>query len=241
MKVVLFSHSGRVTSYSYHPDVIKFTVRMKSAITFNPGCHFYVFNQSHLFRYNFLRSYTALPFYCLPENSRGGVSEITFLVPRQDFNASAFLRLKSNQRILLDGPYGKLQDLTCYRNVILAAKGVGLAAIFPLAMDLATRRAHDHRLRDKQDQIFSKQADIEEKLAASDGTDLEQLSQKKAQFDQEEGMLFRTKLHRDEVQKVVVFWSLESNEQMNWAQDQLKILNALDSQKVFDIPCRRFS
>ncbi|KAL6887155.1 hypothetical protein HDV57DRAFT_488156 [Trichoderma longibrachiatum] len=228
LRVLFFTHSGRVVSCKRYPDVIQLTIKLKTAVKPYPGCYFYVFGSSHFLRFNFLHSYSAIPLAYLPEESRG-VSEITLLILSHDFFPQSF-RIRHGQRVLLDGPYGKRLDLRGHQNVVLAAKGAGLAAILPLALDLAARRDHDNRVRDQMQQIFMKQQTVVRKLAISDGPESEKLSQRKAELAQEQSRLSTAELHRDSVKKVDIFWSLESNDQMDWAQDYLQGLKSLDPQ-----------
>ncbi|KAL6695126.1 hypothetical protein J3F84DRAFT_395351 [Trichoderma pleuroticola] len=225
--------TGRIVDHSYHPDVIKLSVKLKTAIKFYPSCQFYIFEPSYFLGFNLLRSHTALPFYYLPAESRGSASEITLLIPRLNINTSTSLNLKNGQRILLSGPYGKKEDLGCYRNVVFATKGVGLAAVLPLALDFATRRDHDKRIRNRWQQIFRNQQALEKELAISDGSKFESLSQQNAELGRERDALSKTKLYLD-----------KSNDQMEWAGEQLRALQALDPQKIFFVvwcgyPCPR--
>ncbi|KAL7905999.1 hypothetical protein GGI35DRAFT_488223 [Trichoderma velutinum] len=228
IKALFFFHSGRVVKYNYHPDVIKLSVKLTAAVKFYPGCHFVVFEPSDFCRFNLLHSYTALPFYYVPAESRGSVSEITLLIPRPNNNTPTFLKLKNGQKILLSGPYGKMEDLGCYKNVVLATKGVGLAAVLPLALNFALRRDHDIRMRNRWQQIHKNRQTVEKELAISDGSRFESLSQRNAELERERDSLSKTKLYRDKVKRIDLFWSLESNDQMEWAVEQLKALQALD-------------
>lgn len=238
----LFSfHSGRILDHSYHPDVIKLSVKLKTAIKFYPSCQFYVFEPSYFLGFNLLHSHTALPFYYLPAESRGSASEITLLIPRLNINTPASLKLKNGQRILLSGPYGKKEDVGCYKNVVFATKGVGLAAVLPLALDFAIRRNHDKRIRNRWQEIFKNQQALEKELAISDGSTFESLSQQNVVLGRERDALSKTKLYLDKVKKVDLFWSLESNDQMEWAGEQLRALQALDPQKVVELPFEHLS
>ncbi|KAF3060547.1 hypothetical protein CFAM422_011315 [Trichoderma lentiforme] len=244
IRSLFFFHSGRILDHSYHPDVIKLSVKLKTAIKFYPSCQFYVFEPSYFLGFNLLHSHTALPFYYLPAESRGSASEITLLIPRLNINTPASLKLKNGQRILLSGPYGKKEDVGCYKNVVFATKGVGLAAVLPLALDFAIRRNHDKRIRNRWQEIFKNQQALEKELAISDGSTFESLSQQNVVLGRERDALSKTKLYLDKVKKVDLFWSLESNDQMEWAGEQLRALQALDPQKTFFVvwcgyPCPR--
>lgn len=104
--------------------------------------------------------------------------------------------------------------------------------MLPLALDLAARRHHDNLVRDEVQQIFTRQQAVIKQQAASDGLGFETLSQQTAELVREQETLSTKKLHRDGVRKVDLFWSLESNDQMEWAQDQLRALKSLDPQNV---------
>ncbi|RYP41517.1 hypothetical protein DL768_010483 [Monosporascus sp. mg162] len=78
--------------------------------------------------------------------SSGFSSELIFLMHKTGDIAKLAKRDKNLQNILIDGPYGQDIKLHEFENVILAAKGMGIAGILPYALHLTSRQLHDHRL-----------------------------------------------------------------------------------------------
>ncbi|EHK48880.1 hypothetical protein TRIATDRAFT_92020 [Trichoderma atroviride IMI 206040] len=208
---------------------LQVTIRLAHPIKLQPGCYFYLFLPAFWFKYDIFQSYTAVAFWCPPEDACGAVTEITFLVSRRGNHGNAISRLREEQTILLDGPYGMDYGLQKYETVILAVKGMGIAATLPLALSLAARQHHDERVRDKLQELASKGKAITKlQSAATTENDLKTIEQTKMDLSKERREFSSKKLHRDSIKKIVLFWSLESNEQLSLVQQQLIALQALD-------------
>ncbi|KAL7955811.1 hypothetical protein V8C34DRAFT_316151 [Trichoderma compactum] len=197
-KVLCYSHSGTILQLYGDADALQVTIRLAHPIKLQPGCYFYLFLPAFWFKYDIFQSYTAVAFWCPPEDACGAVTEITFLVSRRGNHGNAISRLREEQTILLDGPYGMDYGLQKYETVILAVKGMGIAATLPLALSLAARQHHDER-----------------QLAATTENDLKTIEQTKMDLAKERREFSSKKLHRDSIKKIVLFWSLESNEQLS--------------------------
>ncbi|PHH84279.1 hypothetical protein CDD83_2208 [Cordyceps sp. RAO-2017] len=116
---------------------------------------------------------------------------------------------------------------TGWANVILSAKGMGIVGILPLALHLALRRKHDDRIRDRMQQISVEDMDLWKQAKDSSGnSDL--LTRRRSTLAEERAGLSREYLNRDSAKKVIIFWSLEANSQMEWVKDQVKSLQNLD-------------
>lgn len=237
LKVLYSGRSGTILQLYGDADALQLTIRLAHPIKLQPGCYFYLFLPAFWFKYDIFQSCTAMAFWYPPEDACGAVTEITFLLSRRGNHGNAISRLREGQPILLDGPYGMDYGLQKYETVILAVKGMGIAATLPLALSLATRQHHDERVRDKLQELASKgKAIAKQQSAATTDNDLKILEQNKMNLAKERREYSSKKLHRDSIKKIVLFWSLESNEQLSLAQQQLIALQALDPRNVRCIP-----
>lgn len=233
LKVLYSGHSGTILQLYGDTEAVQLTIRLAHPIKLQPGCYFYIFFPAFWFKYDVLQSYTAMAFWYPPEDACRAVTEVTFLLSRRGNHGNAISRLREGQTILLDGPYGMDFGLQKYETVILAVKGMGIAATLPLALSLASRQHHDERVRDKLQELSQKgKAVVKQKLAATADKDFEVLVQNKTDLAKERRELSGRKLYRDSIKKIVLFWSLESNEQLSLAQQQLVALQALDPRNV---------
>ncbi|KAL7917356.1 hypothetical protein ACQKWADRAFT_307016 [Trichoderma austrokoningii] len=229
LKVLYSGRSGTILQLYGDADALQLTIRLTRPIKLQPGCYFYLFFPAFWFKYDIFQSCTAMAFWCPPEDACGEVTEITFLLSRRGNHGNAISRLKEGQTVLLDGPYGMDYGLQKYETVILAVKGMGIAATLPLALGLAARQHYDERVRDKLQELGSKgKAIVKQQAASMTEKDLKTLEQNKMDLAKERREFSSKKLHRDSIKKIVLFWSLESNEQLSLAQQQLKALQALD-------------
>jgi hypothetical protein len=80
--------------------------------------------------------------------SQGKRSDIVFLMSRGGRLHRA-LRLKKDDKLFLDGPYGQDPQLGQYEIVVLVAKGLGIAGIISAALSLVERRQHDLKAKDQ--------------------------------------------------------------------------------------------
>lgn len=100
-------------------------------------------------RYSFLRSY---PLTATWQKDRQGISRntsgLSFLIDTSKQSRKTW-GLSKGQRVLLDGPYRDNFAPESYDIVVLVAEGRGIAAVLPLIINLAARRAHDKSDREK--------------------------------------------------------------------------------------------
>ncbi|KAL7786274.1 hypothetical protein V8C37DRAFT_392444 [Trichoderma ceciliae] len=238
LRVLYSGHSGTIIQRSGDTDALQLTIRLMHPIKLQPGCYFYIFFPAVCVKYDVFQSYTAMAFWYPPESACGAVAELTFLLSRRGNHATAISRLREGQTILLDGPYGMNYGLQKYETVILAAKGMGIAATLPLALSLAARRQHDEHIRDKLEELSKKRKAVVKQHSSAIDKDLESLSQNKSKLAQEQRKFSSKKLYRDSIKKIVLFWSLESNEQLILAQEQLMALQSLDPRnELFIVWC----
>lgn len=232
LRMVFAGHSGQVLQYSRDMDAVTVSIRLKRAIKVRPGCYFYLYLPSRLMRYNFLHSVTAMVYWYPPENDAEEVKEVTFLLSNISYNAATTLRLQEGQFILLDGPYGQDLQLHKQQNLVLAAKGIGIAAILPLALGIAVRRRHDdiHRAKlQKTSYMLEEVVRNKNKLSPNERVPF---LQKEKLLTQQQEELGKKRLHRDAIKKVDLFWTLEDNSQMAWALNELRALKNLDPKNV---------
>jgi hypothetical protein len=149
----------------------------------------------------------------------GLVSNLSFLLSRHGNHSTAISKLSEGNEIFLDGPYGKDLGLTRVDVVVLAGKGMGIAGVLPLALDITLRRQHDTRIKTRIQEIMeSLQQQSDEELS------------------KEVVRLRSTRLFRDATRKVILFWSLDNNSQMEWVETQLRALQLMDPQNVSITP-----
>ncbi|GAB0139085.1 hypothetical protein EsDP_00007300 [Epichloe bromicola] len=124
-------------------------------------------------------------------------------------------QLKEARKLTLDGPYGQDLNLHLYENVFLAAQGVGIAGVLPWALELAQRRHHDNEIRYRIQYLAEEQAKLlrEEKTAFGDR--LEEIRKRRNELMLERKTLRSKRLFLDATTKVVLFWTLEDNLQMD--------------------------
>lgn len=224
IRVSRYSTVAQVESTSDTTDALLCTVRLARAIEVRPGCHFYIYLPQKfpplkaISEYNLLQSFTAMVLWHPTEEPRL-VSSVSFLLSRHGDHATAISQLSEGARVLLDGPYGEHHGLERRENVILVAKGIGIAGILHYALDLAIRRDHDNSVTDKINSLRDQARETAD-------------STLRGRYEKEISHLRQKKLFRDATKKVVLFWSLEKNAQMDWVQRQLMELQGLDSQNV---------
>jgi predicted ferric reductase len=201
-------------------------IMLRKPIAVPPGKYFNIFFPGLMAPYTFLHSHSAVAFWHPPDDSCQRVSNISFLLSRHGSHAVALSQLKRGQRILLEGPFGKDLKLGRFENIIFAAKGIGIAGILPLALELSERKRHDNNIK-KEIEIISEQLD---KLQRQSGTDIN--LEQRLELQKKKSSLRKQPLFRDATTKIDIFWSLESNTQMDVLQDQLRALQSLDPENV---------
>ncbi|KAK7211078.1 hypothetical protein V2G26_018256 [Clonostachys chloroleuca] len=105
--------------------------------------------------------YSAVASWHLPDETHPcrQVSNVPFLFSRHGNHLAALSNLTTDQHIRLEGPFGKNLHLKKFENVILAAQGIGITAVLPLALELAERKRHDDDIKNEIQSIY-KQKDL---------------------------------------------------------------------------------
>lgn len=234
----------RIWRYSVVAEIVRTTetsdatlceVRLERAIQLHPGGYFYIYFTDNtvpllgLFRFNYLRSFTAMAVWHPTEESRL-VSSISFLLSRHCGQASAVARLSEGTTVLLDGPYGQDLRLQTQENVVLVAKGTGIAGILPLALDLGVRKHHDSCIRERIRGLRDRLRAL--KASSTTTSNATANSAQQQEVSSEISELSQIKLFRDTTKKVILLWSLEKNSNMDWVQRELQQLQELDAEHV---------
>ncbi|KAK8144155.1 hypothetical protein G3M48_006241 [Beauveria asiatica] len=229
VRVSLYSTAAEIERLSETTDALLCTVRLTRAVKLRPGCHFYLYFPQNFYallgfsKYNLLQSFTVMALWHPTEEPRL-VSSVSFLLSRHGHHATAISKLGEGSCVLLDGPYGQDLALERQENVILVAKGMGIAGVLHVALDLAIRRFHDNSVKDR----------IEELKKLTRGTlDSAQSSHHRREISE----LRQIKLFRDVTKKVIIFWSLEKNSQMDWVRKQMNELQGLDLHNRLIVVC----
>ncbi|KGQ02889.1 hypothetical protein BBAD15_g11886 [Beauveria bassiana D1-5] len=158
VRVSLYSTAAEVEYLSETTDALLCTVRLTRAVKLRPGCHFYLYFPQNFYallgfsKYNLLQSFTVMALWHPTEEPRL-VSSVSFLLSRHGHHATAISKLGEGSCVLLDGPYGQDLALERQENVILVAKGMGIAGVLHIALDLAIRRFHDNSVKDRIEEL----------------------------------------------------------------------------------------
>ncbi|KAF4496656.1 hypothetical protein FAGAP_7198, partial [Fusarium agapanthi] len=182
-----------------------------------------------------VENHQAMAFWHPPDDvdPEGKSSNVSFLLSHRTANVAALSVLQTGQRILLDGPFGQRLEPHSYENVILLAKGMGIAGILPLALGLAERRQHDNRIRAELQRLTQRSQTLLREEGSADLDARASIARERAEVAKQRVALSRKPLFRDATKKVDLFWSLESNSQMDLVADQLKSLQQLDPDNSF--------
>lgn len=218
--------SAEIVDICGDSSTLKIEVVLRRPVKITPGKYFNIFFPGTLMPYALMHSYSAVAFWHPPDETHPcrRISNVSFLLSRQGSHVVALSNLQRGQRILLEGPFGKGLKLHTFENVILAAKGIGIAGVLPLALELAERRRHDDNLKSE---IQSVSRELDEMQRTSSGT-LDQ----RVELQKRKSSLLRQPLFRDATKKVDLFWSLENNTQMDVIQAELHSLQRLDPDNV---------
>lgn len=102
-----------------------------------PGGYFYVYLSGKLLHYNLLNSYPMMVMWYPPNQESGPdeVKDVTLLVSHRRPRLRS-VRFATGDRLLIDGPYGHDLELQRFDEVILVARGPGVAGILSIALYL---------------------------------------------------------------------------------------------------------
>lgn len=233
-KLIFYRLSGEVTEKLEGRNATKIEVSLKYPIRVPAGSYFNIFFPGRLAPYNLLYSFPAVAFWHPPDedNHSGKVSNVSFLLSHRSSHMSALAKLEKGQRVLLDGPLGQDLALSSYENVILLAKGIGIAGVLPMALELAERHRHDTRIKSKIDELLSQEQRLRIQQQEASPETQSMLSGKIDELVKERNALLQKPLFRGAIKQIEVFWYLENNSQMDWVADELRALQKLDPVSV---------
>ncbi|SCO07034.1 uncharacterized protein FFB20_12755 [Fusarium fujikuroi] len=236
LKKLLFRRlSGEVVEKMVGRNATRLDISLSYPVHIKPGNYFNIFFPGRISSYNLLYSHQAVAFWHPPDDvdPEGKTSNVSFLLSHCTANVAALSVLQTGQRILLDGPFGQRLEPHSYENVILLAKGMGIAGILPLALGLAERRQHDNRIRAELQRLTQESQDLLSKERSADIDERAAIVLERTKLVKKRVELSRKPLFRDATKKIELFWSLESNSQMDLVADQLKSLQQLDPDNSF--------
>lgn len=129
-------------------SLVKLDLELKRPMHVEPGQYIYLRFKDLQFRYR----YQAHPFMIawweeeVPNNvhspGRPKAKSLTFLIQPKSGLTSRLANVVSMKKIKFDGPYGQNLHLEDCHNVILVAKGIGIAGILAYAKQLVSWTAH---------------------------------------------------------------------------------------------------
>jgi hypothetical protein len=226
--------SGEVVEKLDGRNATRLDISLRYPVHVKPGSYFNIFFPGKIGSYNLLYSYPAVAYWHPPDDldPNGKSSNISFLLSHSTANVTALSVLQAGQHVLLDGPFGKCLDMESYENVILLAKGMGIAGMLPLALRLSERRQHDDRVRTELQRLTKVHQSLLRQEQSADLDSRAGIIQEKVEVAKQRVALSRKPLFRDATKKVTLFWSLESNSQMDLVADQLRSLQQLDPDNV---------
>lgn len=238
-RVVFFSPTARVTQvYIDDTGAARFVVSTKTSVRIRPGQHFYVFVAGPS-----LMSLRAYPLIPMPSghNLQQENRDLMFCVADPPRSIRA---LQVTQRLRLDGPYGPDLHLETCENLVLAAQGVGILSILPIALYFAERKWQDFQIVKTAAGSEALEAELREAEAErskkerehrpADQIDLTNLKDKISQLTQQlqAKRSAREPCFRDLTRRITILWLLDHNSQARWVEKQIQLLQELDPENV---------
>lgn len=188
--------------------VTRLRLKTRRPVSTFPGSYFYLYLPGSYLNYDLLRSSAVMMLWSdAKQTVAGKTTDFHILAGRQNRQLRLLGTIEKDDRILLDGPYGQDLRLQGYETVILTAKGMGIAAILPMALHLAARKNHDDSVRSRSDP----NSDPTIGLATDMNTE---------------------PVFRDSTRRIDLLWRLEHNDQELWVADHLRDLQELDPRGV---------
>ena len=234
-----------VTEITADSGMTKLSVRLIRPVPRAPGKYYHVFFPGRVASYNYLYSFPAVALWYSSDMAERDdtplsdmhdpyreVSTLSFLFSRRSSSAQAMARLQSGDKVLLDGPYGRDPQLQDYDNVILVAKGVGIAGLLSYALELTQRKKHDNEIREEIDKLSQEQSRLLGEVRRAEPQAKAAIADKRQDIISRRQSLSKKPLFRDATKRVILFWSLEDNSQADLLASELKILQSLDPQNV---------
>lgn len=221
-------------------EVTVVQLRTKRPFRVFPGGYFYILRPGSVFRYSPFSSHAMTAAWYTPGRlvTDGKVTSVTMLVSNSGLHHPIWLEKGQHLRLL--GPYGRDLGLPGFETVILTAKGIGIAGVLPLALDLAERKLHDQRVREEYSAKKKGRSGQEKEgglLRTASHDSEKEIGERLIKRPASQG----SRLFRDATRKVDLFWELERNRQDEWVAGQLNALQSIDPHNVCGVPCpRRF-
>ncbi|KAK3377652.1 hypothetical protein B0H63DRAFT_477588 [Podospora didyma] len=149
--VFLFDRSHAVVEVCCQKGEVTFLkLKATKPMRVFPGCYFYIFFRGPLPLYNLIHGYPMMLIWSESNQfAKGRVKELSFLIAQKGHHDQAVACTQKGASVRLEGPYGEDLRLHNYENVVLTAKGLGIAGILPFALHLAGRKQHDDVARDE--------------------------------------------------------------------------------------------
>lgn len=223
--------NGKVTGIESLHHATRIDLTLSKSVCIPPGSYFNIFFPD---KAGWIHSYPAVAFWHIPdkENPSRNVSNISFLLRPRGSHAKAVINLDVGDKIRLDGPFGQDLKLNDYENLVLPVKGLGIAGVLPIALDIAERRYYDDNIRGQLEKLSDEEKELYEKAKVTEprarATLIKKIKEKATKI-----LKLSKKLHfRDTTQKVIILWSLEHESQIEAVKDQLQSLQELDSNNV---------
>ena len=211
--------------------LVKIEVTLSKPVRVGPGNYFKVSFPGALGR---MASFPVTAFWHTPDGNNPSAkhTNITFLMDSEASWSSELKRLKTRDQLYLDGPLGHELHLNTYENVFLAAEGTGIAGLLALALQLTERKYHDDTIKARIQALFTKQKDLLEDERVATGELRQQLTREREDIRRQRDILKRKPLYLDATKKVLMFWTLKNNFDMDLIKSELRDLQKLDQDNV---------
>lgn len=230
-RLLVIPLNGKVTGIQSLDHATRIDLKLSKSVYIPPGSYFNLFFPG---RAGWIHSYPVVAFWHTPEkeNPSRNVSNISFLLRPRGSHAKALINLDLEDKIRLDGPFGQDLKLNDYENLVLPVKGLGIAGVLPIALDIAERRYYDDNIRGQLEKLSDEERALYDEARLTEprarATLIKKIKEKATTI-----LKLSTKLHfRDTTQKVVILWSLEHESQIGAVKDQLQSLQKLDPNNV---------
>jgi hypothetical protein len=225
---------AEVVSVSSDASLMQVEVVLRKPVKVEPGKYFNITFPGILDPYISLHRHLAVAFCHPPEELHPcrKVPSVSFLLSRRGLHAAKLAGLGKGDQVLLEGPFGKNLKLEKLENIILAAKGIGIAGVLPLALELAERKRHDDRIKTKINSVSQRLDQWQQENAIISPENRERLLEQRSELVKKNSALLKGPLFRDATKKVDIFWLLDDRTQMHLVQDHLRTLQKLDPEEV---------
>lgn len=133
---------GPIESIEQVGQIVRVRARFQRPVPLFPGCYFYLYFPGAAWGMK-LRGHAMTAAWIQDPEGSNHSTQLTFLMQRQGNIAALAKNEASLANVYIDGPYGHDLQLHEFENVVLAAKGIGIAGVLPYAAHLARRKQFD--------------------------------------------------------------------------------------------------